>query len=392
MGQETSVSDPGARMIGVSFQECQILLANRVELVPNPECQGFPLGVVFLNAIHVIVDPRCNLCDGGVIGLKDLRQFLFRVLCKDKQCGKAIYGKMERADHRPIIVNGKGLAIFGWRNYGRRMSLEDHIGDICRKARLQTKTDLAQCAAAAGLSEVELQAWETDGVISAAVNVHALAGLIGLDPDKAGGVAGGWAPRPVDLRRWPELRVVTTTDGFEVNSFVMWDAKSRETAIFDTGWHANDLFKLAEDHRLKVTHLFITHMHGDHVAAMGDVRNRWPGIQVHSNNRGAPAKNRVQEGVPVGVGSLNITPRLTPGHAEDGVTYVVDHWPNTVPAVAVVGDAIFAGSMGKDFQTPELAREKVRAEILSLPSDTLICPGHGPLTTVGEERAHNPFF
>ena len=48
--------------------------------------------------------------------------------------------------------------------------------------------------------------------------------------------------------------------------------------------------------------------------------------------------------------------------------------------------------MGKDFETPQLAQAKVQEEILSLPDDTLICPGHGPLTTVGEEKAHNPFF
>ena len=56
------------------------------------------------------------------------------------------------------------------------------------------------------------------------------------------------------------------------------------------------------------------------------------------------------------------------------------------------GRCCFRGSMGKDFETPALAQEKVRTEILALPEDTLICPGHGPLTTVGEERAHNPFF
>ena len=71
---------------------------------------------------------------------------------------------------------------------------------------------------------------------------------------------------------------------------------------------------------------------------------------------------------------------------------MVGGWSGDAPAVAVVGDAIFAGSMGKDFNTPELAREKVREEILSLPSETLICPGHGPLTTVGEELENNPFF
>ena len=89
---------------------------------------------------------------------------------------------------------------------------------------------------------------------------------------------------------------------------------------------------------------------------------------------------------------MGVTARLTPGHAIDGVTYVVDGWRGGVPAVAVVGDAIFSGSMGKDFSTPELAQSKVSEEILSLPEETLICPGHGPLTTVSEELAHNPFF
>jgi len=48
--------------------------------------------------------------------------------------------------------------------------------------------------------------------------------------------------------------------------------------------------------------------------------------------------------------------------------------------------------MGTGNQSWELARQKVREQILSLPPDTLICPGHGPLTTVAEEKAHNPFF
>jgi glyoxylase-like metal-dependent hydrolase (beta-lactamase superfamily II) len=58
----------------------------------------------------------------------------------------------------------------------------------------------------------------------------------------------------------------------------------------------------------------------------------------------------------------------------------------------MVGDAIFAGSMGSGKQSWELARQKVREQILSLPEDTLLCPGHGPLTTVTEEKEHNPFF
>jgi glyoxylase-like metal-dependent hydrolase (beta-lactamase superfamily II) len=60
--------------------------------------------------------------------------------------------------------------------------------------------------------------------------------------------------------------------------------------------------------------------------------------------------------------------------------------------VAVVGDAIFAGSIGRGNTSWDLARQKVREQIFTLPDTTLICPGHGPLTTVGEEKENNPFF
>ena len=101
---------------------------------------------------------------------------------------------------------------------------------------------------------------------------------------------------------WTELRVVTTAEGFEVNSFVVWDPAKHTAAFFDTGWFADDLFEIADENELKVEHLFITHMHGDHVAAMGDVRKRWPDIQLHSDNSGAPPKRRVNPDEPVVVG------------------------------------------------------------------------------------------
>jgi len=139
-------------------------------------------------------------------------------------------------------------------------------------------------------------------------------------------------------------------------------------------------------------HIFITHSHYDHVEALGPIRSRFPHARVHSSSPHAPLNQRNRPEDFIGVGSLRISNRDTPGHAEDGVTYVVGNWPEDAPSVAVVGDAIFAGSMGKAGSAFELARRKVRDQILSLPGETLICPGHGPLTTVAEEQAHNPFF
>ncbi|MDG2212900.1 MAG: hypothetical protein P8M70_03665, partial [Verrucomicrobiota bacterium] len=79
------------------------------------------------------------------------------------------------------------------------MPLEDHIGDICRKARLQTKTELSDAASAAGVNAVELQKWETNGVTGLSVNIKDLSTLLGLDPLKAAAVARGWEPRGLDL-------------------------------------------------------------------------------------------------------------------------------------------------------------------------------------------------
>jgi glyoxylase-like metal-dependent hydrolase (beta-lactamase superfamily II) len=87
-----------------------------------------------------------------------------------------------------------------------------------------------------------------------------------------------------------------------------------------------------------------------------------------------------------------VTYRETPGHSEDSVTYLIGNWQEDAPHIAVVGDALFAGSMGRGNVSWEVARQKVRDQILSLPPETLICPGHGPLTTVAQEKEHNPFF
>ena len=122
------------------------------------------------------------------------------------------------------------------------------------------------------------------------------------------------------------------------------------------------------------------------------MRRAFPEVTLHNDAKNplAPADATASAGV--SLGHLRITHRATPGHAPDGVTYLIHNWPEDAPPVAIVGDAIFAGSMGRGNQSWTLAREKVRTQILTLPGETLLCPGHGPVTTVAEERAHNPFF
>ena len=184
----------------------------------------------------------------------------------------------------------------------------------------------------------------------------------------------------------------TTQGGNTVKCYLVWDKASREAALFDTGWTAPPIFSLIEENQLQLRHLFLTHTHEDHLAAMGAIREKFPKVALHSSSRNAPPHQRNRPNDFIHLGSLRITNRDTPGHAEDGVTYVVGNWPEDAPHVAIVGDAIFAGSMGRGFQSWDLARQKIREQILTLPPQTLLCPGHGPVTTVAEEKAHNPFF
>ena len=273
------------------------------------------------------------------------------------------------------------------------MNLEDHFGDIIRKARGATNTSIETAATAAGISPKELESVEQTGEPTARLNIAALAKVIELDGAKLDGIAKGWLPQPVDLSLWRELRSFSTTaEGITVNSYLVWDEVSREAALFDTGWEATEAFKLIEENALTLRHVFITHSHPDHIAALAAVREKFPKVRLHSNSKAAPPEHRNRANDFIHLGSLRLTNRETPGHAEDGVTYIIGNWGEDAAHVAIVGDTIFAGSMGRGNQSWEIAKQKVREQILSLPPDTLICPGHGPVTTVGQEKAHNPFF
>jgi glyoxylase-like metal-dependent hydrolase (beta-lactamase superfamily II) len=273
------------------------------------------------------------------------------------------------------------------------VQLEDHLGDIIRKARAISNVPASAAAAAAGISEDELATLEETGQTAQKINFGVLGKIAGLSPAKLEAIANGWLPAPKDLSIWRELRVFTTAGaGLTVNCYLVWDEVTRDAALFDTGLDARPILGCMVENQLQLRHIFITHSHWDHVEALPKIREAWPKARLHSGSRAAPLDQRNKPNEVVHLGGLRITHRETPGHAEDGVTYIVGNWQEDAPHMAIVGDAIFAGSIGRGNQSWDLARQKVREQVLSLPPETLICPGHGPLTTVAEEQAHNPFF
>jgi glyoxylase-like metal-dependent hydrolase (beta-lactamase superfamily II) len=273
------------------------------------------------------------------------------------------------------------------------MALDDHIGDIIRKARKMNGVSAAAAASGAGISESELATLEASGQCASKINFPALATIIGLDAKKLAGIANGWLPTTRSLHHYKNFQVfITTGDDLAVNSFLIWDEVTRDAAIFDTGIDAQPMLAFIAENKLEVRHIFLTHSHWDHIDALPKIRAAFPRALIHSRIKTAPKSQQLLSSDQFTLGSLRISHVATPGHAEDGTTYFIDGWPGNPPRVAIVGDTILAGSMCNGNGQWELAKQKIREKILTQPDGTLLCPGHGPVTTVAQEKENNPFF
>jgi len=265
------------------------------------------------------------------------------------------------------------------------ISLEDTTADILAKAQRGLKLDDAQVTARAGLSTEQwsaLLAGAADAALFARV-----APVLGLNGAALAGYAD-YRPAPVAL---PGLESFNTPfDDMTVNSYLLWDGQSGDAVAFDTGTDASLLFDALHKRGLRLRLLLLTHTHGDHVLEVDLIRER-ARVPVWVPAAEAPfdGAEPFEPGREFQCGGLRIETRSTWGHSPGGTTYLVHGLPRPV---AVVGDAIFAGSMGGAAAAWETALANNRREILSLPGGTILCPGHGPLTTVDEEKTHNPFY
>ena len=273
------------------------------------------------------------------------------------------------------------------------MNLEDTLGDILRKARTSTQTSPEAAAAAAGLSVEVYAEFERTGNPPPGTRFVPLGDLLTLSGARLEAQSRGWRPLPVDLSRWQRLEVITTAgEDMTVNAFLIWDPATRQAALFDTGFTAGPIQERIRAEGLQLEYLFITHSHYDHVMALGELRRLNPAVRVWSGSTQVPVDQRLVPDSQFDLGSLRVSHRPTPGHAVDGVTYRITGWAGGAPPVVVGGDAGFAGAIGGARDQLPLARDRVRGEIFGQPEATLVCPGHGPLTTVGQEKANNPWF
>lgn len=193
-----------------------------------------------------------------------------------------------------------------------------------------------------------------------------------------------------DVREIDGLAMFNTTyHDMTVNAFLVWDPKSRQAIAFDTGADCGPMLDCVKKEKLTVKLILLTHAHPDHIADLVRLKKE-TGAPVYISEREATfGAETISEGHEFNVDSLKAKALLTWGHSRGGMTFFVT---GLARPVAVVGDSIFAGSMGGGNISYKEAIKNNVEKILTLPDETIICPGHGPMTTVGEEKAHNPFF
>lgn len=194
---------------------------------------------------------------------------------------------------------------------------------------------------------------------------------------------------------------------FEMNCYLAADPVTREGVVIDPGDEIEALLALIERERLEIRAILLTHGHIDHVARAQEMKLAL-GVPMYAHPAEAPLLAAAPQqarlfglrpgpvpevdgpltgGMVFEAGPLRFQILDTPGHSPGGITLVSGQ-------DAFVGDAIFAGSIGRTDlpggDLPTLLRS-IREQIYPLGDETVLHPGHGPATTVGRERATNPF-
>jgi hydroxyacylglutathione hydrolase len=270
-----------------------------------------------------------------------------------------------------------------------RIPLEDNFTDILGKAQRGHGFSDANLAKRAAVSLADLQAVQA-GEIREPV-LRALAKALGLGGDALVALARKqWYPEQPQFQRGFAM-FNTPFEDMRVNAYLVWDPATRLAAAFDTGADGQAMLDTVAAEKLTLRHIFITHTHDDHIADLPRLASA-TGAEIWSHQKEPVAHAGARlfaENAHFHLGGLAIKTLLTSGHSPGQTTYYITglSWP-----LAVVGDSLFAGSMGGGLVSYEEQFRNNRQKLLRLPADTVLACGHGPLTTLRQEKIHNPFF
>jgi glyoxylase-like metal-dependent hydrolase (beta-lactamase superfamily II) len=203
---------------------------------------------------------------------------------------------------------------------------------------------------------------------------------------------------------------MVTVGPFQENCYVIGDEESRIGALIDPGDEAARIALTVERLGLEIGSILITHAHVDHVRAIAPLVDEYLCPVLMHEEAEAMLKTAPQQALMMGmkfgkvptvdeyieddaildVGGLRLQALYTPGHAPGHLSFYEES-----EGIVLAADALFAGSVGRvDLPggSMEVLMKSIEERLLTLPDETVVYPGHGPATTIGDERATNPFL
>jgi glyoxylase-like metal-dependent hydrolase (beta-lactamase superfamily II) len=196
----------------------------------------------------------------------------------------------------------------------------------------------------------------------------------------------------------------------QTNCYMLGCDETMTAAIIDPGWNGRSLVATATEKGFTITHILLTHSHFDHVGGLAELKEETNApIYLHPEAADMlsnavlsatawqirippppPADIDIVPGEPIQVGNLKLDVLFTPGHAPGHVSFYLQE-----QGVLFDGDVLFKQSIGRtDLPGGDLAllMSSIQEKLLNLPADTDVLSGHGPTTTIGEEKINNPFL
>lgn len=199
---------------------------------------------------------------------------------------------------------------------------------------------------------------------------------------------------------------------FDENTYIAHIAGQPDCIIFDPGFEPGAIFEYLENRSLTPAAIVCTHGHSDHIAGNAPLKQRWPACPLVIGAGDAekltnpalnlsaafgfsllspPADRTLREGERFEAAGLELDVLEAPGHS---VGHIVLVCKQTEPWRVFGGDVLFAGSIGRtDFPDGSFdqLQSAIHDKLFTLPDDTIVLPGHGPQTTIGQEKRTNPY-
>lgn len=200
---------------------------------------------------------------------------------------------------------------------------------------------------------------------------------------------------------------------FEENIYLVRRRDSNDCLIVDPGFLPDEFIETIEKENLKPTAILVTHGHYDHIAGINEIREVWRDCKIYVGEHEkekltdpdqnlssafgfpmsvSPADILLSDGMKIEIAGIPIEVLHLPGHSSGHVVYLIRTEPKSI---LFAGDVLFHRSIGRsDFPDGNHADliGSICSKLFTLPDDTLVYCGHGPTTTIGEERRENPFI